>query len=120
MLQTVGRNFLMPKDFRNPSREVRPQAINQIVLPSAAGTIGVGAVADALGVNVRTVSRWAAENVVPAKFTAAGYARFPESVVPALLELSRRGVPLTAKRIKEYRDEIDRRVAESEGADTAT
>jgi predicted site-specific integrase-resolvase len=103
----------MSKDFRDRSRELQPRAIDQIVLPRAVGTIGVGAVAEALGVNVRTVSRWAAENVVPARFTAAGYARFPESVVPALLELSRRGVPLTAKRIKEYRDEIDERVAES-------
>jgi hypothetical protein len=53
-----------------------------------------------IGVDERTVRRWAAAEVIPARHTVAGHHLVTASTVRALQELSRSGVPLNTRTLR--------------------
>jgi excisionase family DNA binding protein len=57
-------------------------------------------VAEKLGIEERTVRRWAAADVLPAEHTRTGHHRLPASLVPALQQLIRDKVPLNARTLR--------------------
>jgi len=65
-----------------------------------AETLSPAQVAEALGVNEKTVRNWAAEGVVESQRTPAGRYRLPATVVLTLKELSAQGIPLDARELK--------------------
>jgi excisionase family DNA binding protein len=59
-----------------------------------------GGVADALGVDERTVRRWIEAKVIPAEDTVAGHHLVSESTLQALQQLVRDKVPLNARTLR--------------------
>jgi hypothetical protein len=57
-------------------------------------------VAEKLGIDERTVRRWAAADVLPAAHTPTGHHRLSASLVPALQQLIRDKVPLNARTLR--------------------
>lgn len=53
-----------------------------------------------LGVDERTVRRWAATDVIPVRHTVAGHHLVASSTVRALQALSRSGVPLNTRTLR--------------------
>lgn len=69
-------------------------------------------VADELGIEERTVRRWAAADILPAEHTPTGNHRLPASLVPALQQLIRDKVPLNTRTL---RGRFDQSVQPQEG-----
>jgi excisionase family DNA binding protein len=59
-------------------------------------------VAEALGVNEKTVRNWVEAGVVEAQRTPAGRYRLPAAVVPTLKQLADQGVPLNARELRTH------------------
>jgi DNA-binding transcriptional MerR regulator len=57
-------------------------------------------VAEELGIDERTVRRWAAADVLPAEHTPTGHHRLSAALVPALQQLIRDKVPLNARTLR--------------------
>ena len=80
-------------------------------------TLSPAQVAEALGVNEKTVRNWAAEGVVESQRTPAGRYRLPAALVPALKELIAQGIPLDARELK---NRLPRKTTESHQPKTTT
>jgi excisionase family DNA binding protein len=57
-------------------------------------------VARELGIQERTVRRWAADDVIPAEHTPTGHHRLPASLVPELQQLIKDRVPLNSRNLR--------------------
>jgi excisionase family DNA binding protein len=57
-------------------------------------------VAKELGIQERTVRRWAADDVLPAEHTPTGHHRLPASLVPILQQLIKDRVPLNSRNLR--------------------
>jgi hypothetical protein len=53
-----------------------------------------------LGIDERTVRRWAEKKVLPAEDTATGHHRISALLVPALQQLAKDGVALNARTLR--------------------
>jgi hypothetical protein len=76
-----------------PSGKSREPSANEAVLSPAEA-------AREIGVDERTVRRWAAAEVIPVRHTVAGHHLVMASTVRALQELSRSGVPLNTRTLR--------------------
>jgi hypothetical protein len=80
-----------------PTRSRRAQmagAADQIAMLSPSQ------VAAELGIEERTVRRWAAAGIVPAEHTPTGHHRLPATLVPVLQQLIKDKVPLNARTLR--------------------
>ena len=87
-----------------PGNTREPSANEALLSPAQA--------AREIGVDERTVRRWAAADVIPVRHTVAGHHLVTASTVHALQELSRSGVPLNTRTLrgrfskKSYTEEV--------------
>src|SRR3954453_22607136 len=80
-----------------PSKSQRTESSNTTDQPEL---LTPGEVARELGIQERTVRRWAADDVIPAEHTPTGMHRVPASLVPALQQLIKDRVPLNARTLR--------------------
>jgi excisionase family DNA binding protein len=80
-----------------PSKSRRTEASDTVVEPTM---LSPAEVAKELGIQERTVRRWAADDVIPAEHTPTGHHRLPASLVPVLQQLIKDRVPLNSRNLR--------------------